>query len=341
MGTIFNIINMCVILPLAIFFMIRWLQEFRVYQAVMSACLFSLFSVFHITSVYLLPALTLFFAVFIIYRLAKRDRVKLTGVIGFGTITVGLNLISSRLLFPSTHVLAATQTVASASVTSTAAMSITAPTSPTLSNFLSYGLGPITLTILCLSIAALVMHRKKLVLTYSSKLFVTVLACFVAVLIPAAFTNISDFSYRQALDLSSVLAIITACLAGIAITFDRTKLFTCICIVLVVCGSVPHLLSWFSYTSAIRNVDTQAIEYVNSLNGDTYSCSDTIKPHIYNRFLDKEYQEEGGDFIIYRSELMTKRVHSVQCYDKLEDCDGLLLKKFDDGEVEVYVFKND
>jgi len=346
-GTIFNIINMYVILPLAIFFAIRWFTEYRLYQALVSLLLFVTFSVFHTTALYLLPFIASFFVVIVVYKLLKRDRTKLVKTACFGACVIGLSLVLVRLL-PYSQTLTTQATTRAAGVVTTTPTIASVPTAiaptssaVTLGNFLSYGLGPTTLVILCLSIAALIMYRKKLMLTRSSKLFIVALACFAIVLLPASFTQLSDYAYRQALDLSSILAIATACLAGVAMTVDKTKLFTSIVIVLVICGSIPHLISWFGYTSAVRPADMQAIEYVNSLNGDSYSCSDTIKPAIYDRWLEKTYVAEDGDYVLYRSELMTARAYATPCTDKLEDYNGLqLMKKFEDGEIEVYVFKN-
>ena len=75
--------------------------------------------------------------------------------------------------------------------------------------------------------------------------------------------------------------------------------------------------------------------------------SSQVAPWVYERFLEKDYVAKDGDFVIYRTEPMTYqcRADSVHFWREkesvVEDFEDLeLLRKFEDGEVEVYVYAN-
>ena len=121
----------------------------------------------------------------------------------------------------------------------------------------------------------------------------------------------------------------------------RLKLIILVGLLIVV---VPSLQTWFGYNSALSRADTEAVEWLNSLENSTYGVSSEVAPWIYGRYLEKEYEEEGGtDFYIWRSKPMTPRCDPNNVYynrgnvtveyDRME-----LLKVFTDGEVEVRVY---
>lgn len=355
-GTIFHIINMYVILPLAIYFMVKWLTGDKVYQAVISLGLFSLFSVFHTTALYLPFAIGLFFVLIIAYKLLKRNRNKLIKIVGFGTTVIGLNLVLSWPLLPSSQKVISE---ASKSVVDAGKSIVGLPAAtpiydipklhPTIAGFLASYLGFITLFVLAFSIAVLIAQRGKIKWSPTTKLLITSLVCFVLVLTPIIFMGLGPDPIRLALDLATIIAIITACLVGMTLTVNKKRLIVPIYSLLILVGVLPSLMGWFSYNSSMEHADIQTIEYLNRLDGRSYSCSTQVAPWIYNRWLEKDYLADGeGDFVIYRTKPMTARTDSSQFwfqYEKasmLADYDELvLIKKFGDGEVEVYVFSGE
>jgi len=86
----------------------------------------------------------------------------------------------------------------------------------------------------------------------------------------------------------------------------NTKKTIWIVALIVVCLSIPVINSYSHYNSAVKSVDLEAIEYINSLNGDYFSCSSEIQPYIYQAFLNKTYSD-GSLPYIKRSKPMTSQ----------------------------------
>jgi hypothetical protein len=85
-----------------------------------------------------------------------------------------------------------------------------------------------------------------------------------------------------------------------------------VCALVVVC-SVPMVDVYFDYNSAVKPIDLKAIEYINSLDGEYFSCSPEVAPWIYGRYLNKTYKE--GEFpYIDRNIPMTSKTNKNTKY---------------------------
>lgn len=241
-GIIFNIINMYIILPLAFLFAIRWWLNRKGYQAVLAVCLFLLFSTFHSTALYLPYAIGLLITVFIAYKLIKKDKAPLLKYVPFGLLFLVLSLVVSRFTLPTLFSL---QALTIQSVTGGTSISPPAYPPPTLTRFMFAYLSPATLAILGASAIGLYLYRKRLEWTQETKLFLVALSCFAVVLIPGAFIAISPDPARLALDLATILAIITACLAGKILSLKRTKPLMIGTFAIIATSMIPVLSLWF------------------------------------------------------------------------------------------------
>jgi hypothetical protein len=92
----------------------------------------------------------------------------------------------------------------------------------------------------------------------------------------------------------------------------------------------------------VKEVDKQAIAYVNTLQGRTYSSSPEIQQRIYGLYLKQEFQYLDGDIYISRSKLMTTICdpanpnydgHGIVLSDDYD-----LLKTFMDNGVAVSIY---
>jgi hypothetical protein len=98
--------------------------------------------------------------------------------------------------------------------------------------------------------------------------------------------------------------------------------------------------------------DLKAIEYMNTLNGSTFTTSSQIQPMIYTRFTDKEYTYPEGDYIIYRSDVQSEQSNPNSWWypnndhypnvSNLSDYNGLEeLGNWSFGKVTVILFKGE
>ena len=80
-------------------------------------------------------------------------------------------------------------------------------------------------------------------------------------------------------------------------------------VLLIIGGAWVNLSNWLGgYNSALEGVDITAIRYVNTLEGQTYSASDTVDHWIYDRYVEKQYVPQGGDILITRNLPMKSKV---------------------------------
>ena len=227
-GTIFSVVNVFIILPLGLYFVIRWLVHQRVYQAVLGGLLLAAFSVGHPTGMYLLPILLIFFAIVLCakrYRNGKTVAVFVVIVIATAcSIPAAYTEIRARLAEPTVMV--------------------------SVSEFVMKYVRVVVA--LLLAFAVLLLVKKKDILTaasgqHSVQLLAAVLLSAVLVLIPIAFLGLN--LGRSILDLAGILALLTACLLGMCVQQDKTRVLAPAlwCVALV--GSAPMLRMWLLGTT--------------------------------------------------------------------------------------------
>jgi hypothetical protein len=216
---------------------------------------------------------------------------------------------------------------------------------PFASLFLAF-MGVLTTVFLVFCIISLVFNRHKIILERRQLTLVVLVVGTVIALGITAFTGVTYFSTRVALDLSMVMAMLSAVLFGIMVKYEKEKYVAGILVFVVVIGSVFGIGNYCNYNSAISKTDIQAINYVNELNGDYYSCSPEVAPWIYGRYLNKEYKEGELPFIS-RNTPMTFRTDPTGLYYWWSDnatvpsYDLTSAAKFNSSDVTIYVVESE
>jgi hypothetical protein len=214
--------------------------------------------------------------------------------------------------------------------------------SPSLGEFLSVMLGYVPALIGVACIVYLIVKRKELKIDTNHKIVFISIGLMMVGLIVLASTSFTIAPFRFAVDLSVIVGMLIAILIGMSIKIDKSQLFTVCISGLVIVSSIPIIYSYSQYNSAIKLVDKQAIEYINGLDGDYYSCSPEVAPWIYGRYLNKEYKQ--GEYpYIKRSEPMSPRTQTDNLYYWVKDwkiefnppLDKAV--RFSDGEVIIDV----
>ena len=233
-GTIFNIINMWFILPIALYFVIQWTIH-RGWENGLAAILFCvLFSIFHPTGTLLPPALVLFFAAMMLSKRTRRQRIMI-----FGSIVAALTTFACVYCFwwPGTGVkIVASQHLEIAS-NGWAALA--------LWDFITDHLRTTTLLILVVSTGLIIWKRKSFTVRRETKLFIAMLLCLIAILVPLTFTGIHPDPRRGGIDLATMIAILTACLVGVVWHNNRRAGYGLLSVALI--GAIPTLVLWFNY----------------------------------------------------------------------------------------------
>ncbi len=186
---------------------------------------------------------------------------------------------------------------------------------PTLSEFASIFLG---FSIILLFFVAVFwcFQSKSVKIERQAKVLIICLVAIILLMCVLVFTGFVGWSLRIALDVSIVFPLLVACLLGVVLKNNRGKLawglaLGIVCLFVVV-ASLPITISYMHYNSAIKPLDMKAIEYMNSLSGEYYSCSPEVAPWVYERFLNKEYRV-GASPHIARKEPMTSRTKPESC----------------------------
>ncbi len=117
-----------------------------------------------------------------------------------------------------------------------------------------------------------------------------------------------------------------------------------VAILLAIMLCIPVGIEWMQNNSAVKNVDKEAIVYLNSLNGRNYNASLEVSQDIYGLFVNKKFINAlGTDYIIDRSIPMTPRSDPDNMYFENQNREFSrflyvgeygykLLRTFDDGE---------
>ncbi len=149
---------------------------------------------------------------------------------------------------------------------------------------------------------------------------------------------------RLKMDGSILLAIFLGGVLGLFF-YDRSKILSVAVVMLAVLIAMPNIAIWLQYNNAIRIADKEAIAYLNSLDGRTYTASSQVAQEIYSLFINKEFQETiGADYVVVRTIWMTPRSDPKHMYFQNGDrikIDGdmsnygyKLLETFDNGEID-------
>jgi hypothetical protein len=241
-GTIFSIVNMYLILPFVLFFTVRWFTTKQKRFIAAAAVITALFGVFHPNSLMFLFAMGLFTFGYMIYRRVKGYDGKeaiTTLLVGIGL--VGVLMLVSWITQPE-FVRLFDELGVSVSGTFT---SISEPIGirQFVFDFITFA----PLAVLCAIGVGLIQYRKSIAMAEDTKLFLMMLASFLPFLIIGTFSNIAIDCWRHAIELSVILSILTACLAGILLTCRKSMVFTVIVLGITACGMIPTLSTFFEF----------------------------------------------------------------------------------------------
>ncbi len=367
-GVIFNIINMYIILMLGIYFLVKFLNERKPWQAVASGGLASIFSIFHTTALYLPYVALPLIGLASLYYLIQKKRRDMLEVSFFGGIAVAASVLLSKIFLPGFSLAGVTSSPSTIAYmadppafpgTATGQLPAAAESaaesvvrviefSPTFGEYIIEYLSPATLAILIASVIGLIIYRKKVKWSSETKLFIGILSCFGAATLIGSLSGLVPAPVRLMLDSSTLFAIVAGCLAGVLLVTIKSRIFTCTILAVIVIGIVPTMTTWATaHNSAMKPIDTQTVEYIEELDVATYSCSTQVAPWIYDRFLRKQYLPDGkGEIVIYRSQPMTTSTTEGNAYfqytreNTLEDFSSLeLIKVFQDTGISIYLFR--
>ena len=158
-----------------------------------------------------------------------------------------------------------------------------------------------------------------------------------------ALSFLVSYPYRLMLDLAIIIMMISCSVFGMAYKSISNKWASIVISVLIMIASVPMVVGYTRYNSAIKEIDTEVIEYVNGLEGDYFSCSPEVAAWIYDIYINKTYKE-GELPYIQRSEPMTYKTRSDTLYYWWKDKESIKYDfssavKFSDDGIEIYVLR--
>ncbi len=295
-GVIFNIINMGIILPLACYCTIKWWMTRSKRYAIGAVCLYSLFAVFHSTGVYLPFIVLAGLILLIIYKRVKRQPI-LKGQIVFIVAVVFCGGVLFALFHPILDRLSVVMTASSEGISGLLL----------LQESLLHYMSPAVLAIIIVSIILLAGKYQHILV--AEKLTVALFGLSAIIMLPPMLFRWSPLPIRQGMDFAILLSIVAVALVGIVIRLNKSRVVAMVLVGLVLGGAVINMSHWLGgYNSALEKIDIEAINYINSLQGEAYSCGDNIDHWIYDRYVNKEYLPLEGDIFIARNVPMKSKV---------------------------------
>lgn len=336
-GQIFNIINIGIFLPLVLYFTVKYVMERRLHQLALMLLFAGLFSTFHTSGIYL-PVIAGFVTmVYVVYGWIKRQRSEKTFImVGFGIFGISAIAFVVFVLLPTMNVLKETAPDwEHIYLLTNIGKGLAVPLIPYLLDIVS----PSVLILIALLFVYQKEFRKSM--NKRVKISVVLLACTAIVLAVSAFAKLSLDPWRQAVDFSSILALLVAVMIGALVLRYKDRIVIIAIVLLVGFGFFHSLPTWFSYNSAMSKADLEAIEYAS--NFESFSASSTIAPWIYVQFGDLNHQNNGGEVVLMRNLPMTPRSTEdniwYQFHGSTPSNSYELTKTFSDGKVIVEVYE--
>lgn len=344
-GSIFNMVNLLVFGLMGCLALIYFIRTKRLYYAVCSLGLFGVSILYHSsTGIEIFASTGFFLTCYLIYKAFKRQWKDFKAVGLYTVVFAIFNGLLLYLLSPEALRLV-TNVLNGNSVSSIAATQ----SSFTLYRFTIMDTSYPLLLLGFIAVGYVIVNRK--ILSQMNQLGIWLTVAFV-ILIGTTMVSGSAEPSRSGQDMSIYLAIVlTGCLSITLynlkhkIRSNKDKLIGAL---LIGCMTIPCMMGWFSYNSAIHPIDEKAIEFIKSTNG-SYSISTQIQYRIYELFIDNEFKAEGGDYIIYRNTAMTaeRRIGELYCMvqgnESVEaDYEGLpIVAEFQEGDIEIIIYRNE
>jgi len=197
-------------------------------------------------------------------------------------------------------------------------------------------------------ITGIVLYIRRRSITKEQYRIIGILGITVILLSILAIININGWSYRIMFD---TLAVTTMYIISLSVLLlrdkigGRTKKYNLVMSILIIINmvyAIPTMCQYAQYNSAVKQVDIDAFEYVNSLDGEYFSCSKEVAPWLYKCYLNKKYKECEFPFV-GRSEPMTPAtIPNTRYYWakelKIPDVRNKNIEVFSDKEIAVIVF---
>jgi len=218
-GVMFDIVNMMIILPLWLWFTVKWLGKQRWGYAIGALASLSLFCVFHTSGEYMQYALEVVLLVYTTAWISAKG--------------VASSILTPKVVLPSLVLMLTVSILLVSGITATpdagerlaatgpwvATLDVEAISVPTFL-FGVLGLIPIGLCIL----GAVVILKRGIEVPPNAQLLIVILAVLSAVLAGGAFVgSLSPDPSRQALDLVGVVAVLIAVIVGVAIEAENNR----------------------------------------------------------------------------------------------------------------------
>lgn len=249
-GVIFNIINMCIVLPLAVLFSVRWFAGKGEWNALLGLLSFTLFSIFHVTSLYLPYVVGVALVVYVGYALKKHKVVSLKRAIPYGFVLALMNILVADQFIGGVSKIQTTSAFVGEGTSHIVNLMAATPASLVIiMEFLSF-----TIILTVLAIAGFIALRKKTIVDSQKKILLYIFGSFILALgfglILMSMPQLSQMSidilwfHRIALDLATIIAMATACVLGFVMQHNRFKIFNIVVVFSVIGGSIPTLIAW-------------------------------------------------------------------------------------------------
>lgn len=339
MGIVFNLIETAILIPLLIYFVVKYILEKKKYQLVISIILSIVASTFHTTGLYVPMIMVVAWGIFIIYKLIKREFKKVIYlkyslivagmvVLCFGAITI----ISSR-----TYVYIATTANNIVNNGNAYALRFSTPITQWLITFVAI---PV---IVIIGVSIYIVVKEKIQFSKQIKLYLYILSCWVAILLMLGFGRLGTAPVRAETDCAIALGLIATLLLGIALNKTKDQAIIFMLTIIIVGGLTIQIHAWFQNNSAVKESDKEAIVYLNTLNYSNYNCSSTIPYWIYDDLSKIKYSADATDLIITRNKPMTPssdktNYNYVPHYYSLNSQD-ILVKSFVNNGIEVDIYE--
>jgi hypothetical protein len=397
-GGVFDMISVGIILPFLIYFFIKWFQERKKHQLILSLVLAFIFGNFHFNGIFLSPIVAVCLVLYYVYSLYKKSHIdqKLVYLL-LSFITIGIIdqyaivdptrlangiykiyhynvansatlylyyasivlVIISFLILSIYYIKRKSLTIRNIIVflvivginlmfaflifrKEAVDMVFTNVVSPLSAN--SAGILPLAFTIdiinpfiLILLVVATCMVLGK---PNKNKSLLFVLGVIIVILLGLVLIPLASSRDRILYDVSTIIAVTTAVLVAISWKSNVIKVAL---VIVVILGMYDILPQWFSYKSAVTQVDKEAFNYLNTLNDTTYTTSSQVQPLIYNLYIKEQYEQDSSELLITRNIAMTNNsdiTSGAYIPHGIKGTDGFtLVKTFTDGGITVSIYK--
>lgn len=337
MGMIYSLILVSILMPLLMYFAVKYLLEKRIYQLVAIIVLAIVTATFHTSGIYVSLVAVVALVGFVAYKFIKRDIGNVRYYLRLSLFAVGiiiLAIISILIINPQTF-----QSVWKFVFNNQ-------PIDNTLYSlpFVEWVMTAISLPVIFILGASIYsMVKEKIKLSNQLKLYLYFMLCWIVVLLILGYGRVSIAPDRAEADMAIAIGILSTLLFGAVLTKMKDKVVLLTLAVLIIGGMGVQFRTWFRDNSAIKESDRQAILYLNTLDYVNYNCSSTVPYWIYDHLINAKYSPDATDLIIVRNKPMTlgsdKDDVNFRNFGYTLSSQDVLIKSFINGGIEVDIYE--